>query len=252
MRSSGQGRATPHRARQALGGGSSAQLPDAGRSRFLPGRTLELGQRPHRPRYPTGTRSGSECPQRHRTRSARCGAERTSSWLSRPRADRLDPAGAQPLVSPSTGSRLAATTLAEYVRLESCERYLWNRLHAKETELFRTDRVTERAMNAAPEPEGRTSRGADHRGATRRRAGGRRPHGEGRRGDDRAALARRRRKARTPPGPRRGTIGAFEGAGFADLVVVEPGEDGSRVTVGDAKAKSAMPSIGSRSRSTRG
>ena len=38
---------------------------------------------------------------------------------------------------------LAATTLAQYVRLESCERYLWYRLHAKETrELFREYRVT--------------------------------------------------------------------------------------------------------------
>ena len=42
---------------------------------------------------------------------------------------------------------LAATTLAQYVRLESCERYLWYRLHAKETrELFREYRVTEQPL----------------------------------------------------------------------------------------------------------
>src|SRR5690242_11376894 len=42
---------------------------------------------------------------------------------------------------------LSATTLAQYVRLESCERYLWYRLHPHETgDLFRTYRVTEQPL----------------------------------------------------------------------------------------------------------
>lgn len=39
---------------------------------------------------------------------------------------------------------LSVTTLAQYVRLESCDRYLWYRLHPKETRgLFRSFRLTE-------------------------------------------------------------------------------------------------------------
>ena len=42
---------------------------------------------------------------------------------------------------------LAATTLAQFVRLESCERYFWYRTHPSETrELFRSYRVTEQPL----------------------------------------------------------------------------------------------------------
>src|SRR4051794_30024213 len=42
---------------------------------------------------------------------------------------------------------LSATTLAQFVRLESCERYLWYRLHGDETrQLFRDYRVTEQPL----------------------------------------------------------------------------------------------------------
>src|SRR4051794_30607893 len=45
------------------------------------------------------------------------------------------------------GAPLSATTLAQYVRLESCERYLWYRLHPSETrDLFRDWRVTEQPL----------------------------------------------------------------------------------------------------------
>src|ERR671934_2384162 len=42
---------------------------------------------------------------------------------------------------------LSATTVAQFVRLESCERYLWHRLHNAETrELFRQHRLTEQPL----------------------------------------------------------------------------------------------------------
>ena len=53
------------------------------------------------------------------------------------------------VVSNASASRtsLAATTLAQYVRLESCDRYLWYRLHPKDTaDLFRAYRVTEQPL----------------------------------------------------------------------------------------------------------
>src|SRR2546421_8731156 len=47
----------------------------------------------------------------------------------------------------SSLTKLSATTLAQYVRLESCDRYLWYRLHPDETrDLFRTWRVTEQPL----------------------------------------------------------------------------------------------------------
>jgi len=50
---------------------------------------------------------------------------------------------------------LSATTLAQFVRLESCERYLWYRLHSRQTqELFREWRLTEPASDTAAPAEG--------------------------------------------------------------------------------------------------
>jgi len=50
---------------------------------------------------------------------------------------------------------LSATTLAQFVRLESCERYLWYRLHSRQTqELFREWRLTEQPLNTAAPAEG--------------------------------------------------------------------------------------------------
>src|SRR5713101_284969 len=52
-----------------------------------------------------------------------------------------------PSANESAKAVLAATTLAQYVRLESCERYLWYRLHSKQTrELFREWRLTEQPL----------------------------------------------------------------------------------------------------------
>ena len=63
---------------------------------------------------------------------------------------------------------LSATTLAQFVRLESCERYLWYRLHPKETrELFREFRVTEQPLTPLLSEKGARHEDVDHRGATR-------------------------------------------------------------------------------------
>ena len=70
---------------------------------------------------------------------------------------------------------LAATTLAQYVRLESCDRYLWYRLHPKETrDLFRTYRVTEQPLTPLLSLKGAVHESAvteelEAQGATRRR-----------------------------------------------------------------------------------
>jgi hypothetical protein len=133
---------------------------------------------------------------------------------------------------------LAATTLAQYVRLESCERYLWYRLHANETrELFREYRVTEQPLTPLL-----SQKGARHeeRITEELEADGLEVVDLTDQGVD-ATVDEIRRGAE---GKRvllqarvEGTIGTFAGAGFADLVVVEPGENGGiRVTVGDAKA----------------
>lgn len=137
-----------------------------------------------------------------------------------------------------TATSLAATTLAQYVRLESCERYLWYRLHAKETRaLFREHRVTEQPLTPLL-----SQKGARHEASITKEL-----EAEGLEVVDlteqgvEATVDELRRGAE---GKRvllqarvEGTIGVFAGAGFADLVVVEPGESGGvRVTVGDAKA----------------
>ncbi|HXF97938.1 MAG TPA: AAA domain-containing protein [Gaiellaceae bacterium] len=135
-------------------------------------------------------------------------------------------------------STLAATTLAQFVRLESCERYLWYRLHAKETrDLFRRYRVTEQPLTPLL-----SQRGARHESeiTTQLAAEGRELVDLAEQGADRTAaeLARGATSARVLLQARvEGTIGAFPAAGVADLVLVEPGSEGGvRVTVGDAKA----------------
>src|SRR5262245_6201038 len=133
---------------------------------------------------------------------------------------------------------LSATTLAQYVRLESCERYLWYRLHPGETnDLFREFRATEQPLTPLL-----SEKGARHEEAITEelREGGRRlvdladcsvedTITELRSG---AADARVLLQARLE-----GTIGSFKTSGIADLVIVDPGTDrGVRITVGDAKA----------------
>src|SRR6266852_318928 len=49
--------------------------------------------------------------------------------------------------SDAAAGSLSATTLAQFVRLESCERYLWHRLHNAETRaLFRDYGLTEQPL----------------------------------------------------------------------------------------------------------
>jgi hypothetical protein len=132
---------------------------------------------------------------------------------------------------------LSATTLAQYVRLESCDRYLWYRLHPKETrELFRSFRLTEQPLTPLL-----SEKGARHEeGITKELQDA---------GLTLVDLAERDVAAtveeleRGMEGARvllqaslEGTIGSVLARGIADLVIVEPGESGLRVTIGDAKA----------------
>src|SRR5438445_11795044 len=63
-------------------------------------------------------------------------------------ATRPEPLGASPPdASNASAGSLSATTLAQFVRLESCERYLWYRLHVRETlDLLRAWRLTEQPL----------------------------------------------------------------------------------------------------------
>jgi hypothetical protein len=137
----------------------------------------------------------------------------------------------------SLGS-LSATTLAQYVRLESCDRYLWYRLHPKEArELFKEYRVTEQPLTPLLSEKG--ARHEDRITEELREAG--RELVDLSESDVDATIAELRNgstSARVLLQARvEGTVGAFPASGIADLVVVEPGESGGiRVTVGDAKA----------------
>jgi hypothetical protein len=140
--------------------------------------------------------------------------------------------GVAPVVS------LSATTLAQYVRLESCERYLWYRQHPGETrDLFRTYRVTEQPLTPLL-----SEKGARHESAITEElaAGGAAlvELADASVEDTVAQLQRGATEARVLLQARvEGTIGSFTCAGIADLVIVEPGNGGGvRVTVGDAKA----------------
>jgi Cdc6-like AAA superfamily ATPase len=133
---------------------------------------------------------------------------------------------------------LSATTLAQYVRLESCERYLWYRLHPEETRaLFRDFGVTEQPLTPLL-----SEKGARHEDAITqelRRGGRKLVNLSDRPVDD--TIAELERGAAEPrvllQARLEGTIGSFASSGIADLVIVDPGEDGGvRITVGDAKA----------------
>lgn len=133
---------------------------------------------------------------------------------------------------------LAATTLAQFVRLESCERYLWYRLHPEETRrLFREYRVTEQPLTPLLH-----AKGARHESeiTDELRSQGRVLIDLAERDVDAtvAELARGKEEARVLLQARVvGALGAFQASGVADLVIVEPGENGGvRITVGDAKA----------------
>lgn len=133
---------------------------------------------------------------------------------------------------------LAATTLAQFVRLESCERYLWYRLHSEETrQLFRDYGVTEQPLTPLL-----SARGARHESEVtdELRSQGLVLVDLAEQDVDAtvAELGRGAKEARVLLQARvAGTLGAFQASGVADLVIVEPGENGGvRVIVGDAKA----------------
>src|SRR5262245_60767792 len=119
---------------------------------------------------------------------------------------------------------LSATALAQYVRLESCERYLWYRLHPNDTvRLFREFRVTEQPLTPLL-----SEKGARHEVAITNelRDGGRRLVDlAGRSVDDTLAEVQRgASEARVLLQARlEGTIGSFPTSGIADLVIVDPG-----------------------------
>lgn len=142
-----------------------------------------------------------------------------------------------PAVVVDDSKSLSATTLAQYVRLESCERYLWYRLHPKATrELFRLFRVTEQPLTPLL-----SEKGARHEESiTQELEDAGHTLVDLAERDVAATVEELRRGA---DGPRvllqariEGRIGSFVARGIADLVIVEPGESGLRVTVGDAKA----------------
>ena len=138
----------------------------------------------------------------------------------------------------AAGVSLSATTLAQYVRLESCERYLWYRQHPGETrDLFRTYRVTEQPLTPLL-----SEKGARHESAITEELAASGSVlvelADGTVEDTVTELRLGVTEARVLLQARvQGTIGAFPCSGIADLVIVEPGEAGGvRVTVGDAKA----------------
>jgi hypothetical protein len=140
--------------------------------------------------------------------------------------------------TPTTTTSLAATTLAQYVRLESCDRYLWYRLHPKETrDLFRAYRVTEQPLTPLL-----SLKGAVHETAVTEEleAQGATVVDLSEHGVDETirqlATGRAQRRVLTQARVE-GRIGSFDATGIADLVIVDPGDSGGiRVTVGDAKA----------------
>jgi hypothetical protein len=124
------------------------------------------------------------------------------------------------------------------VRLDSCERYLWYRLHPGKTrDLFREFRVTEQ-----PPTPLLSEKGVRHEDAITEalRQDGRRLVDMRDRSvhDTVAELRGGATEARVLLQARlEGAIGSFATSGIADLVIVDPGADGGvRVTVGDAKA----------------
>lgn len=141
-------------------------------------------------------------------------------------------------VASAPAASLSATTLAQYVRLESCERYLWYRLHANETRrLFRDYRVTEQPLTPLL-----SEKGARHESAITEEleAAGRTLVDLSGLGVDTtiAELARGAVEPRVLLQARvEGSVGAFSATGIADLVILEPrGENHVAMTIGDAKA----------------
>src|SRR5262249_34358442 len=132
----------------------------------------------------------------------------------------------------------SATALAQYVRLDSCERYLWYRLHPKETAaLFREFRVTEQPLTPLLSQKGELHESAI---TEELREGGRTLVDLAKRPVDETIVELRRGtvEARVLLQARlEGAIGSFGTTGIADLVIVDPGANGgARITVGDAKA----------------
>src|SRR4051794_38743876 len=125
-------------------------------------------------------------------------------------------------------ARLSATTLAQYVRLESCERYLWYRLHPTETrELFRGWKLTEQPLTPLLSQKGYVHESAvteelDERGLSVVDLAD----------EDAEAVAGELLAGREAPrvllqARLEGTVGAMKASGIADIVVVEPGDEGA-------------------------
>jgi hypothetical protein len=138
----------------------------------------------------------------------------------------------------TTRPSLSATTLAQYVRLESCDRYLWYRLHPEETNnLFREFRATEQPLTPLL-----TQKGAVHEtGVTEELAEGGASIVD-LSGQDVEAFVDQLRAGLTSSSiviqaRLEGRVGTMSATGIADIIVIEPGDAGGiRVTVGDAKA----------------
>src|SRR5437773_2401777 len=133
--------------------------------------------------------------------------------------------------------RIDATALAQFVRLESCERFLWYRLHPKEMrELLREYKATEQPLSILLK-----ARGARHEQDITNEL----------EADDvrlvdlsaqpveatAAELEDADGGSRALIQPRvAGKLGGFDAAGIADVILLRPGGEGLRICIEDAKA----------------
>lgn len=134
--------------------------------------------------------------------------------------------------------RIDATGLAQFVRLESCERFLWYRLHPDETRgLFREYRATEQPLTPLL-----AAKGSAHEEMIEQDLGEKGVETIDLDGEPASRTTELLAGDRDGPlallQPRlAGTIGPFEAAGIADLLEVSPAENGAiNVEISDAKA----------------
>lgn len=131
--------------------------------------------------------------------------------------------------------RLGATTLSQFVRLESCERFLWYRLHPRETEdLLRTWQIRSQPLGILLR-----NRGARHEVAQIREleAAGFELVDLSESGPERVVEELRTAAPRALLQPKlQASLGDLDGGGIADVLLVHPDGEGLRVEIQDAKA----------------
>ncbi|MDR7420796.1 MAG: PD-(D/E)XK nuclease family protein, partial [Armatimonadota bacterium] len=128
-----------------------------------------------------------------------------------------------------------ATSLAQFVRLESCERYLWYRLHPRETrDLLRAWRVTEQPLTILLRAHGARH---EHEAVQTLESSGFDVVDLSESGPEEVVEELRAVGAKVLVQPRlRAELDGLEGSGVADVVLVQPDTAGLRLEVQDAKA----------------